>query len=169
MRMPPTAERVMVDNTLSPHGGSLVERVMPANVCRDELSRMKTVEVRGQIARECVNICYGFFSPLEGFMVRDDLESVTAYMRLASGYVWSIPIVFDASYELISELSLSQGESLLLTYQGEPLATLDVEEIYSYDKQYMGLWSSLRSQVLGKGPACGYGGEGGHRAERRDG
>ena len=32
--------------------------------------------VREQIARECVNIAYGFFSPLEGFMGRADVDSV---------------------------------------------------------------------------------------------
>ena len=100
---------------------------------------LKAVPVRGQIARECVGIAYGFFSPLEGFMSRQDLEAVVEEMRLATGYVWSIPILFDISSEEVRRLGLQVGESLLFTYQGQPLATLDVEEIYSYDTEHMAL------------------------------
>jgi sulfate adenylyltransferase len=125
-----------VDNSLSPHGGVLVERVAPLQESRrDRVLRLPRVAVRDQIARECVNIAYGFFSPLEGFMNRADLDSVARNMTLASGYVWSIPIVFDLSEA--EELGIKPGGSLLLTYQDQPLAALEVEEIYSYDKEFL--------------------------------
>ena len=125
----------MVDNTLSPHGGRLVDRVVHREM--GELGGLKTAPIRDQIARECVSISYGFFSPLEGFMLRDDVEAVLADMALADGYVWSIPIVFDMSPEQIARLSLKEGDTLLLTYQGQPMATLEVEEIYSLDGERM--------------------------------
>ena len=127
----------MVDNRLSPHGGELVERVMSGPAVRDRIQGLKSLPVRGQIATECVSIAYGFFSPLEGFMPRADVDLVLEKMTLASGYVWSIPIVFDMSSEEVHDLGLKEGDSLLLTHQGQPLATLDVEEIYSYDKERM--------------------------------
>ena len=127
----------MVDNTLSPHGGVLVDRVGRPENSVLRVDGLKTVAVRDQIARECVNIAYGFFSPLEGFMPKADVDAVVGGMRLASGYVWSIPIVFDMSLQEINELSLKEGDILLFTNQGQPLATLDVEEIYPYDKEYM--------------------------------
>ena len=125
----------MVDNTLSPHGGTIVDRVVLHQTAFPKLQGLPTVPVRDQIARECVNIAYGFFSPLEGFMLRKDVDSVTAKMNLANGYVWSIPIIFDLSAEEILRLSLREGDTLLLTHQDQPLATLDVEEIYAYDKE----------------------------------
>ena len=127
----------MVENRLSPHGGELVERVVTGQAARDMIRGLKSVPVRGQIATECVSIAYGFFSPLDGFMLRADVDSVLEKMTLASGYVWSIPIVFDISSQQVDDLKLKAGESLLLTYQGQPLATLDVEEIYPYDKERM--------------------------------
>ncbi len=128
----------MVDNTLSPHGGKIVERVVPSRAVGAERIRgLKAIPVRGQIATECISIAYGFFSPLEGFMLREDVDAVAEDMRLASGYVWSIPIVFDLSLEEISQLRLREGDMLLLTYQGQPLATLAVEEIYACDKERM--------------------------------
>ena len=125
----------MVDNTMSPHGGQLVERVLNPQEARSRIDGLKSVPVREQIARECINISYGFFSPLEGFMLKEDVDAVVNEMRLASGYVWSIPIVFDMSLNEIKEMSLREGDTLLLTHQEQPLATLEIEEIYPYDKE----------------------------------
>ncbi len=128
----------MVDNTLSPHGGVLIERVDPLQEGDGRRTlTLPRVAVRDQIARECVNLAYGFFSPLEGFMGRADLDSVIRHMTLASGYVWSIPIVFDLSEEELLRLGVKAGDSLLLTYQNQPLARMDIEEIYSYDKEFL--------------------------------
>lgn len=127
----------MVDNSLSPHGGKIVERVMEPGEAREKIQGLKAISIRGQIARECVSIAYGFFSPLEGFMLQDDVDSVVKEMRLASGYVFSIPIVFDISDEEIKQANIKEGDTLLLIYQDQPLATLDVERIYSYDKELM--------------------------------
>ena len=93
--------------------------------------------VRDQIAQEIVNIAYGFFSPLEGFMGREDVDLVARHMTLASGYVWSVPIVFDIAQEELSRLGVKAGDSVLLVYQDQPLAVLDVEETFSYDKEYL--------------------------------
>ena len=59
-----------VDNTLSPHGGELKVSVAghgDAGHCPNGLPQLP---VRDQIAREIVNLSYGFFSPLNGFMDR---------------------------------------------------------------------------------------------------
>lgn len=127
----------MADNSLSPHGGKIVERVMEPEKAREKIQGLAAMPIGDQIARECTSIAYGFFSPLEGFMLRADVDSVTKDMRLTSDYVWSIPIVFDISDEEIKQIDLKEGETLLLTYQEQPFATLDIEEIYSYSKEYM--------------------------------
>ena len=121
-----------VDNSLSPHGGVLVERVRP-RPDGNELVRLPTIEVREQIAHECVNIAYGFFSPLTGFMGSADVASVAETMRLTNGYVWPIPIVLDVPAAELQQAGISVGDTVLLTHQGNPLATLDVSEIFAAD------------------------------------
>ena len=123
-----------VDNTLSPHGGVLVERVSPPGEGNALIRGLPRLPVTEPIAHECVDIAYGFFSPLEGFMGRADLDSVAANMSLANGYVWSIPIVCDVSSEELDGLGVGPGDSLLLTSRDRPLAVLEVQEIYAYDK-----------------------------------
>ena len=152
--------RTKVDNSLSPHGGVLVERVASQDsgggspFSSPQASRLPAVSgiakgpeaaprndaglaVRDQVARECVNITYGFFSPLEGFMGRADLDSVARSMTLASGYVWSIPILFDMDAAELEEQGIAEGDTVLLTYQGRPLATLEVQEIFEYDREFL--------------------------------
>ena len=70
-RMQHTARPALVDNSLSPHGGRLIERVATRQEIKEKwpggLAALPSLAVRDQIARECVNIAYGFFSPLSGF------------------------------------------------------------------------------------------------------
>ncbi len=129
----------MVDNALSPHGGRLVERMATQPPTAPSYGAAKSIEVNDQVARECINIAYGVFSPLQGFMVKEDVDAVLERMSLANGYVWSIPIVLDVSRHEINELSLVDGDTLLLTYQGLPLATLEVEQIFGCDLDHMAL------------------------------
>ena len=113
-----------VDNSLSPHGGALIERVIPLSSASD-VAGLPAIEVREQIAHECVNLAYGFFSPLTGFMGSADVDSVADNMRLASGYVWPIPIVLDVPHTELLQAGVSAGDTILLTHQGNPLATLE--------------------------------------------
>ena len=127
----------MVDNALSPHGGVLIERVASPEEARLLCAGLPKLAVREQVARECVNFAYGFFSPLKGFMGRADVDSVVRHMTLANGYVWSIPMVLDVSEEELSSLGVREGALVLLTHQDQPLAVLEVEEIFSYDKEFL--------------------------------
>ncbi|RKO67488.1 sulfate adenylyltransferase [Desulfofundulus salinus] len=120
------------------HGGKeIVERVLEPEKAAEAIKGLTPVPIRGQIAREIIDISYGFFTPLEGFMTRADVEGVCNEMKLANGVLWPIPIVFDISTEEINEKGIKEGDKLLLTYQDKPMAILEVEEIFTYDKQEM--------------------------------
>ena len=126
-----------VDNSLSPHGGELMVSVAPASAAAHLAAGLPRLAVGDQIAREVINLAYGVFSPLDGFMGRADLDSVVRTMRLADGLVWSIPIVLDASPAEWAATGVAPGGRVLLTHQGQPLATLEVSEVYGYDKALM--------------------------------
>ena len=128
-----------VDNALSPHGGELIERVASPNDAPHMVAGLPRLPVRDGIAREVINLAYGFFSPLEGFMVRSEVDSVVRTMTLTNGLVWSIPIVFDISRNALAEAGVLQGDSVVLTYQDQPLALLEVADVFSYDREFMAL------------------------------
>ncbi len=118
------------------HGGKeIVERILEPQKAAEMIKGMKQIPVREQMAVEVIDLAYGFFSPLQGFMGKADVESVCKKMRLKDGTVWSIPIVFDLSDKEIADYGIKEGDSVLLTYQGNPCAIFEIEEIYDYDKK----------------------------------
>jgi len=80
--------------------------------------------------REIMSIAYGFFSPLEGFMPWNEVESVLRERRLLSGWLFPFPIVFDVTEEELKSSGAKPGDDLLLTLKGRPFAVLKVEEVY---------------------------------------
>jgi len=120
------------------HGNKeIVEKVMPATEAKQKIRGLKQVSLSGRCARECIDIAYGFFTPLEGFMSREDVEAVCEKMTLVDGTLWPIPIVLDVKDEQIQAKKIKKGDTVLLTYSDSPLATLEVEEIFSFDKMRM--------------------------------
>jgi sulfate adenylyltransferase len=126
-----------VDNSLSPHGGELKVSLAPSGQAAHLAGGLPRLAVNEQISREVINLAYGVFSPLDGFMGRSELDSVVRTMRLDSGLVWSIPIILDVSPAEWAATGTAPGGRVLLTHQGQPLATLDVAEVYGYDKTVM--------------------------------
>jgi len=118
-----------------PHGGRLVSRV--AKEARRErmlaeASEFKSIEIDLEKAVEVENIARGVYSPLEGFMLKEDLESCLEDMRLSNDVPWTMPILIDIEEE--DAKSLAEGDEILLRFHEIPLATIEVEEIYSHDK-----------------------------------
>ncbi|MFC2063366.1 sulfate adenylyltransferase [Chloroflexota bacterium] len=119
-------------------GKEIKERVISSPSEAMEYTRGLTqLGVSGRIARECIDIAYGFFTPLEGFMTGADVDSVCERMTLANGILWSIPIVLDISSKEIKDREITKGKTLLLVHDNGPLATLEVEDIFTYDKPKM--------------------------------
>ncbi len=79
-------------------------------------------------------ISTGVFSPLEGFMLRDEYESVVEDMRLGSGLAWSLPITLSVDGEKANELS-EGSEIALVDGAGEPVATMLLREKFGFDKE----------------------------------
>jgi len=118
---------------LRPHGGKLVERVDFSDRKRDEAREMLKIHVSIDEARDLGNIGHGVFSPLEGYMLREDFENVLADGRLSNDLPWTIPIVKDVSREEIEKIL--ESEEIALFYKDTPMAILHVEEMYPYNKK----------------------------------
>ncbi len=76
----------------------------------------------------------GTFSPLEGFMVRTDYDSVIDRIRLKDDSLWPIPICLDVSGTIASTLEVGQSAALR-DPEGFLLAVMHVEDIWKADKE----------------------------------
>jgi sulfate adenylyltransferase len=122
---------------IAPHGGELVDRRAPEDE-RDERKEqaadLAKVAVGPRTLSDLEMISTGVFSPLTGFMVREDYESVVEDMHLPDGLAWSMPVVLSAGEEEAS--SIGEGDEIALTDgDGRVVATVLVENRYTYDRE----------------------------------
>jgi len=119
-----------VAGLISPHGGVLVDLMVPTDqreAVRAGVDRVVVCSDRNACDVELLVV--GGFSPLRGFMHREDYEAVVETHRTSSGLLFGLPIVFDTN-----DASIGIGERLLLTYQGQELAMFTVESVWEPDK-----------------------------------
>ncbi len=76
----------------------------------------------------------GAFSPLGGFMTREDYESVIDRMRLKDDTLWPIPICLDVSETVAASLDVGQSVTIR-DPEGFLLAVMHVEDIWTPDRQ----------------------------------
>jgi sulfate adenylyltransferase len=125
------------ETQIAPHGGELVDRVVPEDERREramEAAGLPRVPLGPRTLSDLQMISTGVFSPLEGFMVRDEYESVVEDMRLGSGLAWSLPITLSVDADRAGELS-EGSEIALVDGTGEPVATMVLREKYGFDKE----------------------------------
>jgi len=117
------------------HGNKLIEEhIIDSDNARELIKKLKQIPISSRVARECIDLAYGFFSPLNGFMNSKTLSSVCEEMQLLDGTLWPIPILLDMDKDIIDKNNLKIGDQVILSYQDQPLALLDIEETYQYDK-----------------------------------
>jgi sulfate adenylyltransferase len=121
--------------TSAPHGGALVNRRALEEEREERKQRaeeLRKIALGPRTLSDLEMLSTGVFSPLRGFMVRDDYESVVETMRLSNGLVWSMPITLSVSEDEANSI----GEEIALTDgDGQVVATMLVEDRYSYDKE----------------------------------
>ncbi|HEY7017949.1 MAG TPA: hypothetical protein VH297_05720, partial [Gaiellaceae bacterium] len=111
---------------IDPHGGKLVDRTGSRP---DGVEKLEQVELTPRELSDLDMLASGALSPLEGFMAQHDYERVVDEMRLANGLPWALPVCLSVDAE-------PQGDQVALTdAEGTPLAVLDVEQAYEYDKE----------------------------------
>ncbi len=122
--------------TISPHGGTLVDRRLPGEVREAVLEQARSlprIQLDALRLSDLELIATGAASPLTGFMTEKDYRSVVNDLHLADGQVWTLPIVLPVTHEVAAELYVGQSAALC---EGErTLAIIEIADKYEYDKE----------------------------------
>ena len=116
--------------SLQPHGGVLVQAYNPEKALGHIT---KGIEIDAMALSDLELIGIGGYSPIDGFLTKEDYESVVSRTRLASGVVWSIPITLPVTKEVAA--SLQAGDEVKLLHNGEVYGVIEVADIYEPDKE----------------------------------
>jgi sulfate adenylyltransferase len=119
-----------------PHGGKLINRELSAKEkerAKNEYKEMPQLQISDEAVEDLHNIAYGVYSPLEGFLVKEEVESIVKNDRLPDDTPWTIPILLDARKEQIEEKK--EGDEIALVNNGDLHGILHLDEIYQIDKK----------------------------------
>ncbi|HDY90124.1 MAG TPA: sulfate adenylyltransferase [bacterium] len=126
------------NNLVPPHGGKLVCLLVNDKEKQERLKEAESfikVSLSSLEVSDLVMLAIGAFSPLQGFMGKEDYERVVKEMRLKNGIVWPIPITLSTSKENASQIKEGQEISLIDPERNEITATMSVHEKYTYNKK----------------------------------
>src|SRR5690606_18399372 len=123
-----------------PHGGILVNQMVPKSEVEEEMKRANLlpkimIDLEAIITIEMIGT--GVLSPNTGFMNERDYKSVLETGRLDNGVVWPVPLSFaptgDKNAEIIRAISIGD-EVALVDENAEPVAILTIEDKFAYDR-----------------------------------
>jgi len=121
-----------------PHGGKLIPLLVDADEKGEGLREAFTLPVVHLNSREVsdlIMLATGAFSPLRGFMGKEDYQRVVKEIRLGNGLLWPIPITLSVLREEADNIREGQRVALADLVNDEIMASMLVQEKYSYDKK----------------------------------
>jgi len=122
------------DSLVTPYGGSLVQRYVPADERETVLAsipRYPRVDVNEAEFHDVEMLGSGAYSPLHGFMSRDTLLSVCEAGTLPGGLAWGLPVSLTVPADQARRLR--PGHDAVLFHRDEPVALLSVSDIFLWE------------------------------------
>jgi sulfate adenylyltransferase len=127
---------VSSNETIPPHGGTLVNLMAPENeAAREsaEAEHLPKVAIGRRELSDLEMMAVGTLSPLTGFMGEKDYRSVLEEMHLENGLPWTIPVTL--SVDEAEAKRIGGASRVALVSDGPPIAAVDVERIYRRDRE----------------------------------
>ncbi|HJY33097.1 MAG TPA: sulfate adenylyltransferase, partial [Actinomycetota bacterium] len=126
------------DTTIAPHGGDLVDLLVPEDrreATRAEADHLPKVVVNARELSDLELLAVGALSPLTGFVGEADYVSVLETMHLSSGLAWAIPVTLSLTDDDVKRIGAGNSVALLPWEGGDPIAVVDVAEVFKRDRQ----------------------------------
>jgi sulfate adenylyltransferase len=125
--------------TISPHGGTLIPLLLQREELKKELDKAKRlpqITITSREASDLIMLGMGAFSPLTGFMTRENYDGVLAEMHLEDGTFWPVPITLAVSKKDAETVKEGQEVALVDKATGEIMGIISVEEKFGYNKEF---------------------------------
>jgi sulfate adenylyltransferase len=126
------------DTTIAPHGGDLVDLLVPEalrEATRAEADHLPKLVVNARELSDLEMLAVGALSPLRGFVGEADYLSILETMHLSSGLAWAIPVTLSLTDDEVKRIGAGSSVALLPWEGGDPIAVLDVAEVFKRDRQ----------------------------------
>ncbi len=125
--------------SIAPHGGELKNCFIEAGDLESfkrHAASLQVIQIDAYTAFDVDAIAKGIFSPLEGFLGKEDTLSVLESMCLKTGLPWTIPVLFSVDTAVADTLELGQEVALKDDYN-QIIAVMNIAEKFQLDKKYL--------------------------------
>jgi len=126
---------------VNPHGRD--KKLKPLLLVGDELREEKQramdllkVRMTSRETSDLIMMGIGAFTPLSGFMGKEDWKGVCDAYTTGDGLFWPIPITLSTTTEQADRLKEAQAVALIDEESGELMGSMTIEEKYTIDKAY---------------------------------
>jgi sulfate adenylyltransferase len=102
----------------------------------EKAKTLPAVRLTSRETSDLIMMAMGAFSPLEGFMGKDDYMGVVDNMHMADGTLWPIPITVSVTKEEADSLGIGAEVALVDEESGELMGSMTVAEKFGYDKKH---------------------------------
>jgi sulfate adenylyltransferase len=102
---------------------------------RQRAEKLRKIPLDSRAVSDVFMLAMGAYTPLDGFMGRDDWRGSCLDMKLTGGLFWPIPITLPVDKELADGIRAEQEVALIDAESGEILAVMQIHDKYSIDKQ----------------------------------
>lgn len=121
---------------IKPHGNDLVSRTVNPDreaELQRQFDKFPSVKLDQNLLYDFENISQGIYSPLRGFMSRNDFLKVVNDLTLENGVAWPLPIVLDITPEMANEIE--PGDRIGIRGPGgNPVGVMDADSVYRYNE-----------------------------------
>ena len=127
----------MAEKLINPHGTSLINGYCDVSQSKKYKNQAVNYDSWTLTDRQLCDlelILNGAFSPLDGFMCKDDYDSVLDNNRLKNNIIWPMPIILDVDSDLANCVKIND-KLALRDKEGYLIAILDVNDKWNYDKE----------------------------------
>ena len=124
-----------MSHLVQPHGGEGLKPLLaPETERADEVARakhLKKIPMSSKETSDVLMLSMGAYTPLDGFMGRDDWHGVCANMKLANGLFWPIPVTLTAEDALANSIGDGEEVALVDEESGTVMAIMTVTEKFA--------------------------------------
>jgi ATP sulfurylase len=117
---------------IEPHGGVLVDRINN-DTDVENINRLTKLDVDLSVLMDAEQIAIGTFSPITGFMNKEEIDSTLFNYQLPNNIVWPLPIFLQIDKENYNRFEIGESISLTLNNTQEVYAVLEINDLFKYD------------------------------------
>jgi ATP sulfurylase len=97
--------------------------------------KLPGIEVDAETVLDIEHLHSGAYSPLRGFMNRDELETVLNHNRLPTGDAWTMPILLQGKSQEFAAFQPGQSVRLVDSRTARAVAVLQIEDKFELDRE----------------------------------